>query len=224
MKVRVFQHVPFEGLAAMQPWLSARGASIAHTRFFDDPSLPNFDHDLLIVMGGPMSVNDEIAHPWLADEKRYIARAIQQGMPVLGVCLGAQLIASALGARIYKNAEPEIGWFPVQGVGNNPLFEQGASYRVFQWHGETFDLPIGAELIATSEACRHQAFLFERAMALQFHLEATPESVRALVEHCGAELVARAYVQGEAELLGVPDSDYTALQGIMQRVLGWIFS
>lgn len=219
MKVRVFQHVPFEGLGAMQGWLAERGATIQYTRFFDNEPLPDGDHDLLIVMGGPMSVNDEGAYPWLADEKRYLARAIQQGLPVLGVCLGAQLIASALGARVYKNAEPEIGWFNVQGVGANPMFQQGTSYRVFQWHGETFDLPSGAEWIATSEVCRNQAFAYGRAVALQFHLEATPESAKALVEHCRAELVAKPYVQSEAELLAVPASEYAALHETMRRVL-----
>lgn len=222
MKVRVFQHVPFEGLGAMQGWLAERGATIDYTRFFDDPPLPDMDHDLLIVMGGPMSVNDESSYPWLADEKHYIARAIQQGLPVLGVCLGAQLIASALGACVYKNAVPEIGWFPVQGVGLNPMFAQGATYRVFQWHGETFELPSGAELIATSEVCRHQAFVYGRAVALQFHLEATPDTARALIEHCRAELAPSTHVQSETELLAVPDSEYTALHEIMRRVLGCI--
>ncbi len=113
MKVHVLQHVPFEGLGSIDPWLASRGAEVAYTRFFQNDPLPSpGSMDLLVVMGGPMSVNDEGELAWLAPEKRFVRDAVESGVPVLGICLGAQLIASALGACVYPNRVKEIGWFP----------------------------------------------------------------------------------------------------------------
>ncbi len=158
MRVQVFQHVPFEALGAIEPWLAARDAQIGWTRFFEDPRIPAPDaYDWLIVMGGPMSANDEAALPWLRDEKRAIAAAIDAGKTVLGVCLGAQLIASALGANVTPNREREIGWFPIERVADpaaHPIARAfPARAEVFHWHGETFDLPPCAVHLARSEAC-----------------------------------------------------------------------
>ena len=117
MRAHCLQHVPFEGLGNIEPWLASAGAEIAYTRMFEAAELPGLDRfDLLVVMGGPMSVNDEERFPWLVREKEFLRTVIDAGKPVFGVCLGAQLIASAMGARVYKNREPEIGWFPVHGV------------------------------------------------------------------------------------------------------------
>jgi GMP synthase-like glutamine amidotransferase len=138
------------------------------------------DADALIFMGGPMSVNDDL--PYIHREIEFIRSAISRRQPVLGVCLGAQLIAKALGARVRANAVKEIGWFPVEfadTAARDPLFQgiEGAEC-VFHWHGETFDLPAGAELLVSSAACRHQAFRFgDRVYGLQFHLEVTPEMI-----------------------------------------------
>jgi len=117
MRVHVFQHAPFEDLGSIRGWLNDRGAQVRYTRLFAGDPLPVLEEiDMLIAMGGPMSVNDEADHPWLTGEKQAVREAIAMDMPVLGVCLGAQLIASALGARVYRNAVKEIGWFPIQGV------------------------------------------------------------------------------------------------------------
>jgi len=117
MRAHYLQHVPFEGLASIGRWLDAAGYEISATRLFDPEKLPSLDNiDLLVIMGGPMSVNDEKAFPWLAAEKQFVRDAIDSGKAVLGICLGAQLIASALGARVYPNAVKEIGWFPIHGV------------------------------------------------------------------------------------------------------------
>ena len=120
MLAHYLQHVFFEGLGSIAPWLQSAGYEITRTPFFKSMNLPDPEEiDLLVVMGGPMSVNDEVQFPWLAMEKWFIREAIGAGKPVLGVCLGAQLIASAMGARVYANAHKEIGWFPIRGVSSN---------------------------------------------------------------------------------------------------------
>lgn len=224
MRVQVFQHVAFEGLGAIEPWLAARDAQIGWTRFFEDPRIPALDsYDWLIVMGGPMSVNDESALPWLRDEKRAIAAAIDAGKTVLGVCLGAQLIASALGAKVTPGREREIGWFPIERVADPAAHSIARAFparaEVFHWHGETFELPPGALHLARSEACEMQAFaLGPRVVALQFHLETTPDGVAALVHHCPEDLRAGRYVQSSDEMLR-DTARFTRLHEILEALL-----
>jgi GMP synthase-like glutamine amidotransferase len=223
LRVHWLQHVPFEGLGSIEDWLAHRRARVSSTRFFDQPRLPGVgDFDLLLVMGGPMSVNDEAAHPWLKDEKRLIATAIDAAKPVLGVCLGAQLIASALGAGVRRNPVAEIGWFPVERTaGPSAAGLEGLPSRTeaFHWHGETFDLPPGARLAARSEACENQAFTVgDRVVAFQFHLETTPASARALVESCRADLAPGPFVQAQHQILGKPEQ-FARVNAIMRRVL-----
>ncbi len=211
LRAHWLQHVPFEGLGSIESWLAGRRAEVSATRFYDRPSLPEpHDFDLLIVMGGPMSANEEARYPWLKDEKQLIARAIEAGKRVLGVCLGAQLIASALGARVRPNRHAEIGWFPVESVAadepGNPAGVVPSGTEVFHWHGETFDLPSGARHAARSEACENQAFtLGDRVLALQFHLETTPAGARALVESCSGDLVPGPFLQPKRLLLGTSE-------------------
>ncbi len=225
MRVHVFQHAPFEDLGSIRGWLNGRGAEVQYTRFFAGDTLPVLDEiDMLIAMGGPMSVNDEADHPWLKAEKQAMREAIAMDMPVLGVCLGAQLIASALGARVYPNAVKEIGWFPIQGVQGPELgFAFPSESTVFHWHGETFDLPDGAIHLARSEACAHQAFLFKRnVMGLQFHLEMMADGLCEIVENCRRELIGGPYVQSESELLTIPESQYMATNKLMNEILGYL--
>jgi len=182
------------------------------------------DIDLLIIMGGPMSVNDEREHPWLREEKELTAQAIRRGTPVLGICLGAQLIASALGARIRRNTSAEIGWHAVEsvGAGEGPAGPLPGRFLPFHWHGETFELPSGARHIARSAACENQAFTVgDSVIALQFHLEATPESARALVDNCAADLVPGRYIQAREQILGSPklfQDANTVLTGILDAL------
>jgi GMP synthase-like glutamine amidotransferase len=210
MNVHYFQHVPFEGLGSIEQWLNAKSVQISSTKFYEEPHLPEVRGiDWLIVMGGPMSVNDDQTYPWLQAEKRFIAEAIAAGKIVLGVCLGAQLIASALGAKVYPNRDREIGWFPVERLvqkENNPFMNIFLPHmEVFHWHGDTFDLPRDAVHIARSEGCDNQAFcLGERVIGLQFHLEATSLTVRTLTEQCRNDLVPGQFVQSAAEMLSDP--------------------
>ncbi|MGB9456484.1 MAG: gamma-glutamyl-gamma-aminobutyrate hydrolase family protein [Bryobacteraceae bacterium] len=182
MRVLAFRHASLEHLGRIEPELANRGIAIDYADLYQpgaaapDPA----GYDGLIFMGGAMSVNDGL--PYLEQEARWIAEAVEAGRPVLGVCLGAQLIAKALGARVYPNPVKEIGWFEIDLTAEgaaDPLFAgAGPRETVLQWHGETFDLPAGARWLASSSACRHQAFRIGRgAYALQFHLEVTPEMI-----------------------------------------------
>jgi GMP synthase-like glutamine amidotransferase len=226
MRAHYLQHIPFEGLGSMELWLRRAGYEISSTRFFESAELPDIDEfDLLIVMGGPMSVNDESEFPWLLKEKQFIRSAIQQGKSILGVCLGAQLIACALGARVYQNQFKEIGWFPVQGVpsSDGSVFCFPSSIEVFHWHGETFDLPLDARRIARSEGCENQGFqLGSSIIGLQFHLETTPESAREIVTHCRAELIPAKYVQPETSILGDAPEKYQTINSLMTEVLSFL--
>ncbi len=230
MKAHFFQHVPFENLGSIEPWLQSQNYAISHTPFFDQSgpqTLPPLaDIDLLIILGGPMGVNDEAEFPWLAQEKEFICQAIAAGKPILGICLGAQLIASALGAKVYPNGMKEIGWFPITGRGNNAnldLFQFPASTEVFHWHGDTFDLPPGAERIASSQACQNQGFQIGRSViGLQCHLETTPAGAQALVEHCGDELIPGPFVQDAATILADNPERFATIEGLMSQLLVYL--
>jgi GMP synthase-like glutamine amidotransferase len=210
----------------MEPWLLRAGYQLTTTRFFESEPLPSpAEIDLLIIMGGPMSVNDEREFPWLGDEKRFIREVISTDKAVLGVCLGAQLIASALGARVYPNPAKEIGWFPVfaEPCDSGAVFSFPPTALVFHWHGETFDLPAGAVRLARSQACRNQAFqVGASVIGLQFHLETTPESARQMVSHCRGELASSRFVESEAEILAADADRYASIHALMDRVLAFL--
>lgn len=221
LRVCCVQHVPFEGPGALARALAARGAAVSTIRPYEgQPLPPPGDVDLAIVLGGPMSVNDERAHPWLVDEKRWITEAIAAETRVLGICLGAQLIAAAAGAMVRPNGEREIGWHPVECLDDGALGGAlAAPLTPFHWHGETFDLPAGAVRLARSAACEQQAFaLGERVVGLQFHLEMTPGGVAALVENCRADLVPGRWVQSPLEMLS-DATRFSAVHARMRRIL-----
>lgn len=225
MRVHILQHVPFEGPGSIDIWLGRRKAQVTCTRFFETEELPDpAAIDLVIIMGGPMSVNDEKEFPWLTAEKRFVAQAVACGKAVLGICLGAQLIASALGARVYPGPEKEIGWLPVLAAEPPSAgFAFPASIKVFHWHGETFDLPDGARLLASSPGCRHQAFqLGARTIGLQFHLETTPASANAIVANCRHELVPQRFVQSEERIRAATNADYAAINALMEELLEYL--
>jgi len=226
MRAHYFQHVPFEGLGSIETWLEAAGYEITNTRFFEAAELPNLTKiDLLVVMGGPMSVNDEGDFPWLVSEKQFIREAINSGKTVLGICLGAQLIASAIGARVYRNHVKEIGWFPIHGMlsNNTSVFSFPPSMKVFHWHGETFDLPSGATRLAKSDGCENQAFQFGKSViGLQFHLETTPKAAREIVANCRDELTPSKYVQSEEKILSAKPEQYQSINHLMDNVLSFL--
>jgi len=228
MRIHVLQHVPFEGPAGISEWAARRGHPIGTTPLFEHRRLPAPGaFDWLVVMGGPMGVRDEADYPWMAGEKGLIREAIDGGKTVIGVCLGAQLIADVLGARVYRNAHREIGWFPIEltepGRASGPLAFLPSRLEVFHWHGDTFELPAGAIHLASSAGCAHQAFLWEgRVLGLQFHPESTPAAVADIVANCADEIIPGGYVQDAERMLAAPKEGYArihqALFGILDRL------
>ncbi|MFM9327668.1 type 1 glutamine amidotransferase [Paenibacillus mesotrionivorans] len=234
MRIHVLQHIELEHPGSIRDWARERGHPLAYTRFYLKESLPGTESfDLLLIMGGPMNIYEEERYPWLAAEKKLIRAAVEAGKGVLGICLGSQLIADALGGKVTANPLPEIGWFPViwnEAAGADPLFAGFPRESVvFHWHYDTFSvLPPGAKLLAASAGCRQQAYVVgDRVVGLQFHLENTAELLRGYVEECGGELVRSDYVQTPEELLGHPE--YAAfcqmwmelfLDRLEERILG----
>lgn len=226
MRAHYLQHVAFEGLGNIHPWLVNAGYDITYTHLFNDPTFPDPKTiDFLIIMGGPMSVKDETDYTWLIAEKQFIREVIDLGIPVLGICLGAQLIANVLGASIYKTSLKEIGWFPIQGIKqqSEKHFNFPKSTPVFHWHGETFDLPETATQLAKSDACENQAFQYGNSViGLQFHLETTPQSAIDIVSHCQHELIPSPYIQNEQQILSAKNDNYQTINQLLNRVLSFL--
>ncbi|MFH5883578.1 type 1 glutamine amidotransferase [Halalkalibaculum sp. DA3122] len=194
MKIHYLQHVPFEGPGYISSWAKEQGHDLSGTRLFEQEALPEPEEvDLLVVMGGPMGVNDEQDHPWLEEEKMFIENCISHQKNVLGICLGAQFIANAMGAKVEPMPEKEIGWFPVRWsrpARKHPLLNFLPEEQVvLHWHGDRFDIPDNGLPIASSEGCENQGFLLdERILGLQFHLEMTQDGLAALIENSRTEL------------------------------------
>lgn len=195
MRLHVIQQVPFEGPALIAEWASFRGHELTSALALTEEFPACGEVDLLVVMGGPMDADDEVASPWLHAEKHYVAECIAAGHAVLGICLGAQILAEVLGGKVRRNEHKEIGWHAVtktEAGKTERLFSSWPeSFVVGQWHGDTFELPASLEPLLASEACANQAFVFDRrAVGLQFHLEWTQESLATLIEACRSELTA----------------------------------
>ena len=204
MIVHSIIHVAHESIGAVEDWIEMHGHKHTTTNVYKGEALPDPDSfDLLLIMGGPMSANDNL--PWMDKEKELIVKSIEAGKYIVGICLGAQLISLALGGTVTKNEHKEIGWFPVkkslwlaQSVANYLPFH----FTAFHWHGETFSIPKGAVKIMESEACANQAFIYgERTIALQFHMEMTPDYLYLMTEKGKDELVKSKYVQTQEEIL-----------------------
>lgn len=222
MRFLCLQHVPFEGPAALADWATTRGHSIECHRMDESAELPPInDFDGLLIMGGPMNIYEEARFPWLAVEKAYIRAAIRAGHYVIGICLGAQLIADALGASVRRGPSLEIGWFPIQRATTSPEgYHLPEELTVLHWHGDQFDLPSGATPIAHSEICPTQGFVYgSRVLALQCHLEVTPESLAALASECRDELVPGPFVMSAERLLDEPPITYASMQHVLFGIL-----
>lgn len=198
LRIHALYHVDFEDLGYISQWAKSRGHQIRVTRLYNDEPLPEMgSFDWLIVMGGPMSIHDEADYPWLIDEKRFIQQSIDQGKTVIGFCLGAQLIADALGATVAPSGIKEIGWLPIEltEAGRTHTLLQDLpkqAFTVFHWHGDGFDCPKGATPIARSEIWENQGFIYQTpqhqalgtwVMGWQCHFEVMPESMVKMIEN-----------------------------------------
>lgn len=206
MRVHWVRHVPYEGLGNLEPWLVEQGHRLSESRPYDGGPFPDpAAFDALLVVGGPMGVCDIPQIGWLGQERDFIRRTVDAGRPVLGICLGGQLLASALGAEVRRHLHPEIGWHELQATDAGatsalrPFLRPGA--LVMQWHFDTFDLPAGAELLCGSVACANQAFrVGSKVMALQFHPEMTYEEVGEILRRDGS-MPGGDHVQSAVEIL-----------------------
>ena len=211
MRIHFIQHVAYESPGYLLQWAREQQHSVSFTRVYESPVYPSPDElDFLIVMGGPMGAYDEEKYAWLASEKQFIRSVIAAGKKVLGICLGSQLVAEALGAKVYPHTQKEIGWWPVKKTtaGNSSPLMQALpnEFISFHWHGDTFDLPPKAAHLLETDGCPHQAFLYDnRVMGLQFHMEAIPDLVASMTEHGKEELHPGGWVQSENEIIGTQE-------------------
>jgi GMP synthase (glutamine-hydrolysing) len=227
MNLCVLQHAAFEGPGEIAAWAGQHGHSVSVHHLYRGDFLPRLDaFDLLVVMGGEMNIYQYRDWPWLRAEREFIESALAQGKRVIGICLGAQLIADALGARVFQNAEHELGWLPVTWTDEARAAFPGlpASTTVLHWHGDTFELPAGATRLAASEGCPEQGFVIaNKCLALQFHLEVDPTLVKEFVEGQG-EWPAGRYVQTRDAILREAvshcDRNRQLLHGMLDRFCG----
>ncbi len=177
MKCLILMHDREEDAGTIQSYLEQAGAELKTIKFYEGEHLPTdaLHFDAVVSMGGPMNVYEEDKYPFLAEETGFLARCFETGLPVLGICLGAQLMARAAGARVTRAPEEETGWYTVsltQEGKSDPFFKGlPESFTVFQLHGDTFEIPENASLLVTSPSCHNQAFRISNSLALQFHLE-----------------------------------------------------
>lgn len=209
--VLAIRHVAFEDLGSFAPLLAARGYAIRYQEAgYDDlAALDPLADSLLVVLGGPIGVYEDVDYPFIGDALRLLATRLHAGRPVLGICLGCQLVARALGARVYPGGCKEIGWKPLAltAAGRaGPLAAFGDDAPVLHWHGDTFDLPEGATLLASSDLYAHQAFSWQRhALGLQFHIETTARGLE------------RWFIGHACEIAGTPGLSVPALRAATAR-------
>ena len=231
MRVHVLLHLEHEGLGSLRRALETRNAEIRESNLWKGDLLPNLDSfDFLVVMGGSMNVDEDHLFPWLGSEKSLITQAISAGKRVLGICLGAQLIARALGAEVRPMGFKEIGWFPVRAKADRhrffPELPIGTSVGMAHWHGDTFDLPAGCERLFSSDVCGEQGFALigKPVVGLQFHAELDEAMLRSFIDHDGGELAAGGrWVQTpETALSGLKNGAAAARKILAEMVEGML--
>ncbi|MFC5700802.1 type 1 glutamine amidotransferase [Cohnella faecalis] len=225
MNIKVFKHFSFDDTGAFERWASHNG----HTLDILDPAegvraewLDGLD--LLIILGGPMSVYEEELYPWLIEEKRFVGQAIELEKKILGICLGAQMLADVLGSKVYRHPCKEIGWHPINRSEDRHPWLAGLPERFhsFQWHGDTFELPTGATRLAGSDACSQQAFAYgDRVLGLQFHLETSPACMEVMLDRWADQLTDEPCIQSAERIRAETarsDASLRMLHGILDRI------
>ncbi|WP_420001866.1 type 1 glutamine amidotransferase [Acinetobacter sp. LF10] len=235
LRVHYFQHIAGEGFGSCYDYLKAHQAKITATEFFALPvdlsleleALPHIDEvDLLIIMGGTMSVNDEANYPWLKLEKRWLRRYLSAGKPAIGLCLGGQLIANALGASVSRNQHQELGWMDVGRVSHVPenYFQIPDKLNIMQWHSETFEIPRGGVRLAENKVCQNQMYQIGRnVLGFQFHPEMTPHALQLLIENEEDSAVFNGkYVQPIAELKKTIKSKFEQGNQLLNQAIEYV--
>lgn len=228
MEVYAIQHVPFETLGYFGEWCEKNGYDLHMIRLYENDPFPPIENiDLLFVLGGPMGIYDNAKYTWLSPEKKFLKQAISAGVKIVGICLGAQLLADVLGAKVSKNMNKEIGWFPISltegGIASGIFKGIPESFMSFHWHGDTFAIPENAIWLAKSEACTNQAFIYKNhVLALQFHLEPTEVNVDVFVKENRNELVDAPFIHKNPNDLPsstIYDEMHGRLDKLMQNFL-----
>ena len=207
MRIHSLEHAPFEGPGRIATWAEERGHTLTRTAFHDGEAPPALDaFDLLVIMGGPMSIHEHRDHPWLPVEKHFLTEAIRAQKPILGICLGAQLLADVLGGKVFQNPVKEIGWFPVRMLDcAAPFGAFPERLTVMHWHGDTFTIPAGARRVAESDACANQAFIYgDRVVGLQFHIELEKVGIEDLSAASLDEAGTAPFIQSRGQLIAPP--------------------
>ena len=224
MRIHSLEHAAFEGPGRIADWAAERRHTLARTALHDGGALPATDaFDVLVIMGGAMSIHEHRNHPWLPAEKHFLAEAIRAGKPILGVCLGAQLLADVLGGKVFQNPVKEIGWFPVR------MLDRAAPFGAFperltvmHWHGDTFTIPPGARRVAESDACANQAFVHgDRVVGLQFHIELEKVGIEDLAAASLDEAGVAPFIQSREQLISPPpesDAATPALYALLDEL------
>ena len=207
MRLHILLHEPFEGPGIILNWAKRNNLSVSYTMFFQGDTLPLQDtFDGLVIMGGGMNVYEDKVYPWLQEEKEFIKKTLKKKKPMLGICLGSQLLADALGEQVFKNEKAEIGWFPVtidqQAIKHHWFKGLPDYFTTFHWHADTYKLPEGAVQLASSKATTCQGFIYkDHILALQFHPETDEELIGEMVKNGQDELIPDTWVQDGDEIL-----------------------
>lgn len=223
-KIQILQHVAFETPGFLKT-LPSDSFSVSVSHVYKGDALPDSSSfDILVILGGPMNVDEHERYPWLETEKDYIRHVIDAGGKILGICLGAQLIASALGAKVTKNPHKEIGWFPINKTVSGRMCTLlnmiPDSCMALHWHGDTFDIPRNASLEVSSDACKNQLFTYNnRVIGMQFHFEATDESIDALIDNCKSELIPGMYIQDAATIKNLARENCTQSHKYLSTII-----
>lgn len=201
MNIACLTHVPFEGPANVAAWAEARGHRLRTFAQYDSSAPPPLqEFDWLVMMGGPMNIYQHDEHPWLASEKELLREALDAGKTLVGICLGAQLLADLLGGKVTPNPHSEIGWFPVTRTARDAadpiLTGMPRTFEAFHWHGDRLEIPPGGLHLARSEACDNQVFLWDgRVLGLQCHLDYSASAIEQMLTHCGDSVEPGPWVQ-----------------------------
>jgi GMP synthase-like glutamine amidotransferase len=231
MRIHCLQHLKNDTLGNIGTWIAEKGYRLTKTLLYENSFFPAPEEfDLLLIMGGDMSVYQEDEYSWLKPEKEFVKKTIEAGKPVLGSCFGAQMIADVLGGKVTENRYKEIGWYTVRSIeGKSPREIESSKlpscmfpeFKGFMWHGDTFEIPAGAIKLFESEACPNQGFIYNgKVLGLQFHPEADRQWVRKLIKDSGHELVPGKYIQSEKEICG-KESFFESSRNLAFSLMDW---